>query len=35
MEHFIIDHFPIIMGGLITLFASSMVFLGWKTSKDK
>ena len=35
MEHFVTEYFPVIMGGLITLFAGSMVFLGWKTSKDK
>ena len=35
MEHFVIEHFPVIMGGLITVFAGSMLFLGWRMSKDR
>ena len=34
MESLLIEYFPFVMGGLITLFCGSMVYLGWKTSKD-
>ena len=35
MEAFVIDYFPFIMGGMITLFCGTFVYLGFRTSKEK